>query len=153
MVFYKSCLIAGAKVIYFFGFLVQEKETVAEKPKYEKARIDEKEMERLFLRMDKYVSEAKPYLNKELKMSDIASTLGVSASQLSQVFSLHVKEPYYDYINAYRLEEFKRLVAEGLHKQFTVAALSEQCGFKKTSFFSTFRKVEGMTPTEWIQKN
>ena len=133
--------------------MVQEKETVAEKPKYEKARIDEKEMERLFLRMDKYVSEAKPYLNKELKMSDIASTLGVSASQLSQVFSLHVKEPYYDYINAYRLEEFKRLVAEILHKHLTVAALCEQCGFKKTSFFSTFRKVEGMTPTEWIQKN
>ncbi|MGN0283143.1 MAG: AraC family transcriptional regulator [Prevotella sp.] len=131
----------------------QEKEAEPDKRKYEKTRIDEREMERLFLRMDKYVSDTKPYLNKELKMSDIASAMGVSASQMSQVFSLHVKEPYYDYINAYRLEEFKRLVAEGKHKQYTVAALSEQCGFKKTSFFSTFRKVEGMTPTEWIQKN
>lgn len=131
----------------------QEKDAEPDKPKYEKTRIDEKEMERLFLRMDRYVSETRPYLNKELKMSDIASAMGVSASQLSQVFSLYAKEPYYDYINAYRLEEFKRLVAEGKHKQFTVAALSEQCGFKKTSFFSTFRKVEGMTPTEWIQRN
>lgn len=124
-----------------------------EKKKYEKARIDEKELERIFRRMDKYVSETRPYINKELKMSDIAQAIGVSSSQLSQVFSLYAKEPYYDYINAYRLEEFKRLVAEGRHKQFTVAALSEQCGFKKTSFFSTFRKVEGMTPTEWIQRN
>ncbi|MGM9777856.1 MAG: two-component regulator propeller domain-containing protein [Prevotella sp.] len=131
----------------------QDKETEPDKRKYEKTRIDENEMKRLFLRMDNYVREKKPYLDKDLKMSDIASVMGVSASQLSQVFSLHIKEPYYDYINAYRLEEFKRLVAEGMHKQYTVAALSEQCGFKKTSFFSTFRKVEGMTPTEWIQRN
>ncbi|MDD6894642.1 MAG: helix-turn-helix transcriptional regulator [Prevotellaceae bacterium] len=123
-----------------------------QKKKYETARIDDNELERIFLRLDKYVVESKPYLNKELKMSDIASVLSVSPSHLSQVFSIHVKESYYDYINRYRLEEFKRLVAEGQHKHFTVAALSEQCGFKRTSFFSTFRKMEGMTPTEWIQK-
>lgn len=122
------------------------------KEKYEKARIADKELESLFKRMDKYVAEKRPYLDKELKMSDIATVLNVSPSQLSQVFTLYVKEPYYDYINKYRLEEFKSLIAEGKHKQFTVAALSEQCGFKKTSFFSTFRKVEGMTPTEWIQR-
>jgi AraC-like DNA-binding protein len=85
-------------------------------------------------------------------MSDIAGTLGVSPSLLSQVFTLYLKEPYYDYINKYRLEEFKKLIQEGRHKQFTITALSEQCGFKKTSFFSTFRKVEGTTPTEWIQR-
>ena len=123
-----------------------------QKKKYETARIDDNELERIFQRLDKYVVESKPYLNKELKMSDIASVLSVSPSHLSQVFSIHVKESYYDYINRYRLEEFKRLVAEGQHKHFTVAALSEQCGFKRTSFFSTFRKMEGMTPTEWIQK-
>ena len=102
--------------------------------------------------MDEYVKENKPYLNVDLKMSDIAASIGVSPSMLSQVFSLHAKESYYDYINRYRLEEFKRLIASGQHKQYTISALSEKCGFKKTSFFSTFRKVEGTTPTEYIQK-
>lgn len=121
--------------------------------KYKKSRITDKELTQLFLRMDDYVKTNRPYLEKDLKMSDIATALGVSPSLLSQVFTLHLKEPYYDYINRYRLEEFKTFIREGKHKQFTIMALSEQCGFKKTSFFSTFRKVEGLTPTEYIQKN
>ena len=132
-----------------YATVKKEKEN---KDKYEKVKVADKELETLYARMNKYVAEKRPYLDKELKMSDIASVLCVSPSQLSQVFSMYVKESYYDYINRYRLEEFKRLVAEGNHKHYTVAALSEQCGFKRTSFFSTFRKMEGMTPTEWIQK-
>lgn len=119
--------------------------------KYRKSRVTDQELAQLFNSMDEYVKEKRPYLDKDLKMSDIASALGVSPSLLSQVFTLYLKEPYYDYINKYRLEEFKKFINYGKHKQFTIMALSEQCGFKKTSFFSTFRKVEGMTPTEFIQ--
>jgi AraC-like DNA-binding protein len=68
------------------------------------------------------------------------------------VFNLYLKENYYDFINHYRLEEFKRLVDAGAHRRMTLTALSEQCGFKKSSFFSTFRKVEGMTPAEFMKK-
>lgn len=123
------------------------------KEKYQTTRINDDEMAQLFKMVDKYVKEQKPYLNKDSKMSDIASALGVSPSTMSQMFTLYVKEPYYDYINQYRLDMFKQLIAEGKHKQYTITALFEQCGFKKTSFFSTFRKVEGMTPTEYIEKH
>ena len=119
---------------------------------YLKNRMAASELDALCKRMEEYVKTERPYLRQDLKMSDIASMLGVSPSLLSQVFTLHLKTPYYDYINRYRLEEFKRLIAEGKHKQYTVAAISELCGFKRTSFFSTFRKVEGITPTEYIQK-
>ena len=121
--------------------------------KYRKSRVTDQELAQLFNSMDEYVKEKRPYRHKDLKMSDIPSALGVSPSLLSQVFTLYLKEPYYDYINKYRLEEFKKFINYGKHKQFTIMALSEQCGFKKTSFFSTFRKVEGMTPTEFIQKH
>lgn len=129
-----------------------EAEAKADNVKYVKSRSSDKELARWFMQMDEYVKTKKPYLNKDAKMSDIAVALGVSPSMLSQVFTLYIGEPYYDYINKYRLEEFKRLIREGMHKQYTITALSEQCGFKKTSFFSTFRKVEDTTPTEWIQK-
>lgn len=132
--------------------LIEEMKTAPEE-KYSKSRVKDEELARLFAQVEDYVKEKKPYLNNDSKMSDIAVALGVSPSMLSQVFTLYVKEPYYDYINKYRLEEFKQLIRDGRHKQFTITALSEQCGFKKTSFFATFRKVEGTTPTEWIQRN
>ena len=123
------------------------------KNKYQKVRIDEAECEEIVGRMRSYIEQNKVYTNVDLKMKDIADELRLSPSKLSQVFSLYLNENYYDFINRYRLDEFKRLIAAGAHRQFTITALSEQCGFKKSNFFSTFRKVEGMTPAEYLRKN
>lgn len=120
--------------------------------KYARVKVDEKEFAAIVERMRAYIEKNRSYTNPDLKMSDLAEVLGLSSSKLSQVFSLYVKENYYEFINRYRLEEFKRLIADGEYKKYTLTALSEKCGFKKSSFFSTFRRVEGMTPTEYLKK-
>lgn len=124
----------------------------AQSSKYERVHIDDAEGKMIIDRLKKYIETEKVYLNPDLKMSDLADYLHLSPSKLSQVFSLYLKENWYDFINSYRLAEFKRLIAEGAYKQYTLLAISAKCGFKKSSFFSTFRKVEGMTPTEYMKK-
>lgn len=62
----------------------------------------------------------------------LADVLHVSASKLSQVFNLYLKVKYYDFVNDLRLTEFKRRVAAGDANRFTLLALSEQCGFRKS---------------------
>lgn len=120
--------------------------------KYERVKIDNQECEEIVRRMKEYIEREKVYTNADLKMKDLADVLHLSAPKLSQVFNLYLNENYYEFINRYRLEEFKRLIAEGENKRYTITALSEQCGFKKSNFFSTFRKVEGMTPAEYLKK-
>lgn len=120
--------------------------------KYGRVKIDEEECERIVRRMKGLLEKNKMYANPELKMSEVADRLDVSASKLSQVFNLYLNENYYDFINRYRIDEFKRLVAEGEYDRYTLTALSEKCGFKKSTFFSSFRKFEGMTPTEYLKK-
>ena len=131
---------------------VEQEQQKAEMAKYARVKVDEQEFADIVSRMKAYIEEKRCYTNPELKMSDLAEVLGLSSSKLSQVFSLYVKENYYEFINRYRLEEFKRLIDEGEYKKYTLTALSEKCGFKKSSFFSTFRRVEGMTPTEYMKK-
>ena len=131
---------------------VEQEQQKAEMAKYARVKVDEQEFADIVARMKAYVEEKRCYTNPELKMSDLAEVLGLSSSKLSQVFSLYLKENYYEFINQYRLEEFKRLIDEGEYKKYTLTALSEKCGFKKSSFFSTFRRVEGMTPTEYMKK-
>ncbi len=126
--------------------------TVTQSAKYSRVRIDETECADIVKRMKSYIERTRIFTNPELKMSDIAEELNLSSSRLSQIFSLYMGENYYEFINRYRLEEFKRLIASGEYRRFTLTALSEQCGFKKSSFFSTFRRVEGMTPTEYLKK-
>ena len=114
--------------------------------------IRDDECERIVHDMRLYLEKQKVYQQPELKMSDLAEALHVSPNKLSQVFNNYLNVNYYEYINDYRLAEFKRRVKAGDHKRFTILALSEQCGFRKSSFFATFRRVEGMTPTEYIKK-
>lgn len=119
--------------------------------KYQRVRLDDEECAGIVNRMQKMMEKDKLYLRPDLKRTEIADAIGVTPAKLSQVFSLYLKENYYDYVNQYRLEEFKRLIKNDTYKRYTILALSEKCGFKKTSFFSTFRKVEGMTPTEYLK--
>ncbi len=120
--------------------------------KYQKVKVDEQECADIVKRMEEYIKREKVYTDVDLKMKDLADVLHLSAPKLSQVFNLYLNEKYYDYINRYRLNEFKRLIEAGEYKRYTITALSERCGFKKSNFFSTFRKIEGMTPVEYLKK-
>lgn len=120
--------------------------------KYQKVKIDEQECAAIVSRMKDYIERERVFTNQELKMKDLADVLHLSAPKLSQVFNLYLGQNYYDFINSYRLAEFKRLIEAGEYKRYTITALSEQCGFKKSNFFSTFRKIEGMTPAEYLKK-
>lgn len=120
--------------------------------KYEKLKIPAEECQQIVECMARYITDNHAYRNPELKRSDIAQKIHVPAVKLSYVFTQYLNINYYDYVNQYRLAEFKRLIAEGEYQRYTIQALSERCGFKKSSFFNTFRKVEGMTPTEYLRQ-
>ena len=127
-------------------------ELALEKEKYKRVKTDKEESERLFTRLKAYVEKEKPYLNADLKMSDVASALECSTVKMSQLLNIYAEQNYYDFINRYRLEEFKRRLDDPKYANYTLVALSEMCGFKKSSFFSTFKKMEGCTPSEYVEK-
>lgn len=58
-----------------------------------------------------------------------------------------------DYINKLRVEEaMDKLVT--MENGKTVKQVSEEVGFNNdATFYRHFRKVTGMTPVEWINKN
>ena len=120
--------------------------------KYQQLNMSDEACADIRNRLDDYFQRERPYRNPDLRRADVAEVLHVSVPKLSYVLSMYMKDNFPEYVNRHRLEEFKRLVVEGAYRRFTITALSEQCGFKKSSFFSTFRKVEGMTPTEYLHR-
>ena len=57
------------------------------------------------------------------------------------------------YVNNYRVAEFKLLVKDEKYRRYTLDALSELCGFSsKTSFFRNFKRIEKITPSEYIRQ-
>lgn len=134
--------------------VVTEEKEVGQKTeveKYKTIRISKEDCERMIKDLENYMKTAKPYANPNLKVGDLAKAIGVSSHNLSYLFNQYLKCSYYDYINDYRVAEFKHLVKSGEYRKYTLSALAEICGFNsRASFFRSFKKVTGVTPNEYI---
>ncbi len=115
--------------------------------------MNAEECRRIQNTLEETMRKAKPYRNPDLKIADLATMTGVTSHALSYFFNQYLKKNYYDYINEYRVEEFKRLIVDEQYAKYTLEALAEVCGFSsRASFFRYFKKVAGITPSEYIKQ-
>lgn len=159
-----SLLVCSVPVYYYSGLLskykrmkrkIQEKPVEAEgqKEKYLKSRIDEKVVGDIKRKLSDCMEKDKLYLNPDLKLQDVAKAIGCATGELSQVLNLYLEINFTDFINQYRVEEFIKRVQDKSAAKYTLASLSEQCGFSsRTSFFRSFKKQKGKSPAEYIKE-
>lgn len=134
----------------------EEKEEHSDKPvseeKYKTNKLSDEECSILKEKLEKLMYKEKLYKNPDLKIGDLAERMGMSLHSLSYLFNCYMNCKYNDYINNCRVEEFKILVGQDEYARYTLEALSELCGFSsKTSFFRNFKRVEGITPNEYVR--
>jgi ligand-binding sensor domain-containing protein/AraC-like DNA-binding protein len=99
------------------------------------------------------MEEKKPYLDPDLKSAYLATALKCTPAELSQIFKTSLQQSFSDFVNGYRIEEFKQKVARHEHEKYTLLALSEQCGFSsRSSFFRIFKNIAGVTPAEYLKQ-
>lgn len=119
---------------------------------YQKSRMNHNEHKAIYKKVKECMENEKPYTNPNLRLTELASMVDTTPSKLSQMFNQHLRNTFFDFINLYRVEEFKRRMTNDKHNQYTITSIAESCGFKRSSFFATFKKFEQCTPTEWLQK-
>ncbi len=129
--------------------LPEEEESSSDKYKY--CRMSEADCRQLAQQLENLMRQEKLYINPKLKIADLAEHLHTPSYKLSYLFSQYLNQTFYDYVNDFRILEFKRLVSKGEYKLYSLNALMEKCGFtSRSSFFRHFKKHEGMTPNEYI---
>ena len=112
----------------------------------EKQSIDPEQINALTL----YMSEHKPYLNHLLTLDSLASQTNIQSRQLSQVINRHFEKNFFEFINSYRIEESKALLSKEENAKITMLEVMDQAGFNSKATFNTFfKKVVGMTPTQY----
>lgn len=130
-----------------------EENNVSIKGKYKNYSLSNEECSRLIGKLDKIMREEKLYTDPHLKISSLSEATSISSHTLSYLFNQYLKRNYYDYINDYRIAEFKELVHKGEYVHYTVEALMKRCGFSSsTTFFRHFKKLNGITPSEYIKR-
>lgn len=129
-----------------------EEQKVVTEEKYKTNKIGADECKRLADKLEGVMRRERAYSNPDLKIGDLATMIGTSAHTMSYLFNQYLNRNYYDYINDFRIAEFKRLVDRDEYSKYTLSALAELCGFSsRASFFRYFKKATGITPNEYIR--
>jgi len=103
---------------------------------------------------NRIVSDVKKYISAhthdKLSLNEVAAIFGVSPSYLSQLFGRYNDTGFNEYINTCKIEEAKRLLRTENHKVYEVA---EILNFGSEFYFSkVFKKIQGVTPSEYLSK-
>lgn len=91
------------------------------------------------------------YLSPSLNLSSVASHLSVPPKTISAVLNQHMKKSFNEFVNHYRIEEFKKRVGSLEYEHLTITGLAFECGFNSQATFQrTFKQSTGMSPSEFL---
>ncbi len=121
----------------------------ANKP-YDNSALTEKDRKLHKQRVLQYIKLEKPYLNPNLRLSDVAKKLSLSPSHFSEVLHYGFNENFNNLINFYRVVEAQELMKNPDFSDAKIIAIAFDAGFKsKTTFNRVFKNYTGQTPSEY----
>lgn len=100
--------------------------------------------EELITEIKQYIQE---HIYEDISLSNLSKKYGVSNSYLSNLFKQQTGEKFIQYVINVKMLHAKQLLLE---TDITVREISDKLGyFNEKSFYSTFKKSVGCTPTEY----
>jgi len=122
------------------------------KPRYQSSRLSKSEINEYLERLNQYMRKAKPYLDPDISLPELARQTGIPARSLSQIINESLQKNFYDFINSYRIEESLHYLENTRMEKRTVLEVLYDVGFNSKSAFNTaFKNQTGMTPTQFIR--
>lgn len=95
----------------------------------------------------------KTYLDPDLNLPALALQMGLSVHEMSELINIGFGENFAQFVNRYRVEESKRLLLSEKHAHLNMLGIAFEAGFNsKTAFNTVFKKMTGVSPTEFRKK-
>jgi AraC-like DNA-binding protein len=136
--------------IYKFAVLEERKKIRTFSATSEQFSIVEKQKNEHIIAIEKILIEDKNYLDASLTLEKVADQLQLSKSHLSRIINTELKTSFTEYLNALRVEEAKRYLANPDFSNYTLVAVGLEAGFNSKSTFNlAFKKLTGLTPSQF----
>ncbi len=123
----------------------------SERRRTETSAVREEPQEGIALRehLQHFMEKQKPYLDSQLTLQKLATLSDIPAYRISDILNKHIGVNFFDFVNRYRVEEWKRQIID-VSPSTTIQEVAFQSGFNsKSSFNAAFKKHTGQTPSEY----
>jgi adenylate cyclase len=119
-----------------------------------KALMSVTEIELILAISEKGMKEEKWFKDSSLSLRELAKNVNISGNKLSWLLNERVGQNFNEYLNSFRLENFKENALNPDNKHLTLLGIAYESGFNSKSVFNSFfKKTEGMAPKAWLKSN
>ncbi len=126
-------------------------QAISEKPKIK--RLSGLQIENLSIQLSSLMEKEKMYLDNDLNLPTVAEKLGINIHEASFLINETTNDNFYSFINRYRVEEAKKLLASAKIEQLNILGIAFASGFNsKTTFNTTFKKIVGISPSQYSKQ-
>jgi AraC-like DNA-binding protein len=130
--------------------IVESTATSSQPIKYSGSRFTDEESKEYAEKLTFYMKSARPYLNPDLSLPQLATDMNISGHFLSRVINEQFNHNFFDFVNGYRVEEFKEKIKDPAYNNYSLLGIAFECGFNsKSAFNRIFKQVTGLTPSEY----
>lgn len=150
----KGAYIAGSLTfsfllyLNFFFFFNRKREANSRREganKYSNKKIPVVQADGFVSRLENLIKTEELFKNPNLKLSDLAIKMNISAHQLSQLLNDNLGKSYSIYINEYRIDEACKRIVTDTHLK--IEEIGYEVGFNsKSTFFTAFKRIKNTTP-------
>ena len=117
---------------------------------YQQRKIAPAEAEAELAALHRLMAEEQLYRDPGLSLNKLARRLSMPPARLSQLLNDNHDISFRQYLNQLRIDAAKQLLSES--RALPMEQVAEASGFLSMStFYSSFKKVEGATPAAWRQ--
>jgi AraC-like DNA-binding protein len=150
-------LIANSVTLLFFPRILYGNQSFDSTlyKKYSQSKLTNPEKDYIMTRLASLMSSGEtPFLNPEISLNKLSTSINVSPKQLSQVINEKTGLNFNEYINSFRIDYAIEILHTSDYNVFTIDAIARKAGFNsKTSFYNAFKKSTGLTPRKYLLIN
>jgi AraC-like DNA-binding protein len=98
------------------------------------------------------IKEKQLYKNKDFSISLASQHFSIPIHHISFIINNHVQKSFPDIVCELRIDHAIQLLKDNRNKKYTMEAIGNLSGFKsRSTFYSSFKKITGITPNEYYQ--